>query len=158
VSKDTTIILAAYHEMTAAEADWDALEAVAKEGLYVADAALVTKDVEGNPQILERQSHHGWGKGAIAGAVVGVLFPPALIGSAIVGGVAGAGVARLNRSLGRDKVKDLGEVLDVGEIALVAVVDTASLESFTKSLVKAAVVRTAATGLPEEELRQALAA
>jgi hypothetical protein len=55
-------------------------------------------------------------------------------------------------------VKDLGEVLDLGEIALVAVVDTASLESFTKSLVKAAVVHTAATGLPEEELRQALAA
>jgi hypothetical protein len=81
---------------------------VAKEGLYVADAALVTKDAEGNPKTLERQSHHGWGKGAVAGAVVGVLFPPSLIGGAIAGGLAGGGVARLTRSLGRGRVKKPG--------------------------------------------------
>jgi uncharacterized membrane protein len=152
--KDTTVIVAAYRDLPTAEADWTALEAVAKEGLYVADAAVVTKDADGDPKILERQSHHGWGKGAVAGLVVGVLFPPALIGGAIAGGVAGGAVAKVSRSLGRGKVKDLGEVLDKGEIALVAVVDTASLVAFENSLARALDVRSEDTGLTDDDLKE----
>ena len=153
--KNTTVIVAAYRDLPTAEADWNDLETVAKEGLYVADAALVTKDAEGNPKTLERQSHHGWGKGAVAGAVVGVLFPPSLIGGAIVGGLAGGGVARLNRSLGRGKVKDLGEALDRGEIALIAVVDTDSLAAFERSLTRAVHVHSEETGLTDDDLKEA---
>ena len=153
--KNTTVIVAAYRDLPTAEADWNALETVAKEGLYVADAAVVTKDADGDPKILERQSHHGWGKGAVAGAVVGVLFPPALIGSAIAGGVAGAAVGKVSRSLGRGKVKDLGDVLDKGEIALVAVVDTGSLVAFENSLAKAIEVRSEAMGLTDDDLKEA---
>ena len=153
--KNTTVILAAYTDLPTAEVDWTAFETVAKEGLYVADAAIVTKDSDGNPKILERQSHHGWGKGAVAGAVVGVLFPPAVIGGAIAGGLAGGAVAKFSRSLGRGKVKDLGEVLDKGEIALVAVVDTASLEAFVNSLARALDVHSEATGLTDDELKEA---
>jgi uncharacterized membrane protein len=126
---------------------------VAKEGLYVADAALVTKDAEGKPKTLQRESHHGWGKGAVAGAVVGVLFPPSLIGGAIVVGLAGGGVARLTRSLGRGRVKTLGEPLDKGEIALVAVVDTASLDAFKTSLTRAVEMHSEETGLTDDDLR-----
>ena len=157
-TKNTTVLVAAYEDLPTAEADWNDLERAAKEGLHVADAALVTKDAEGNPKILERQSHHGWGKGAVAGAVVGILFPPSLIGGAILGGLAGGGVARLTRSLGRGKVKDLGEVLDKGEVALVAVVDTASLASFEQALARALDVHSAETGLSDEELKQAATA
>jgi uncharacterized membrane protein len=153
--KDTTVIVAAYRDLPTAEADWNDLETAAKEGLYVSDAALVTKDAEGNPKILERQSHHGWGKGAVAGAVVGILFPPSLIGGAIVGGLAGGGVARLTRSLGRGKIKDLGEVLDKGEVALIAVVDTASLVAFEKALARALDIHSAETGLADDDLKQA---
>jgi uncharacterized membrane protein len=152
VSKDTTVIVAAYRDLPTAEADWNDLESVAKKGLYVADAALVTKDAEGYPKTLERQSHHGWGKGAVAGAVVGVLFPPSLIGGAIVGGLAGGGVAGLTRSLGRGKVKDLGEALDKGEIALVAVVDTGSLADFASSLTRAVEMHSEDTGLTADDL------
>jgi uncharacterized membrane protein len=130
---------------------------VARDGgqgrLYAADAALVTKDAEGNPKTLERQSHHGWGKGPVAGAVVGVLFPPSLIGGAIVVGLAGGGVARLTRSLGRGRVKTLGEPLDKGEIALVAVVDTASLDAFKTSLTRAVEMHSEETGLTDDDLR-----
>ena len=153
--KNTTVIVAAYTDLPTAEADWAALETVAKEGLYVADAAVVTKDADGNPKILERQSHHGWGKGAVVGVVVGVLFPPSLIGGAIAGGIAGGAVAKVSRSLGRGKVKDLGEVLDKGEIALVAVVDTASLATFENALARALDVHSEETGLSDDDLRQA---
>ena len=41
---NTTVLVAAYRDLPTAEADWHDLETVAQEGLYVADAALVTKD------------------------------------------------------------------------------------------------------------------
>lgn len=153
--RDTTVLVAAYADLATAESDWSALEAVAKEGLYVADAALVAKDAEGSPEILERQSHHGWGKGAVVGAVLGVLFPPSLVASAIAGGVAGGAVAGLTRSLGRSKVKSLGEVLDKGEIALIAVVDTASIVTFERSLAKAVEYLSEESGLTDDDLREA---
>jgi uncharacterized membrane protein len=156
--RNTTVVVAAYRDLPTAEADWNALERLAKEGLYVSDAALVTKDAEGNPKTLERQSHHGWGKGAVAGAVVGVLFPPALIGATVAGGVAGGVTARLTRSLGRGKVHDLGEVLDRGEIALVTVVDTGSLVALKNALVKAVDVHSEDTGLTDDDLKQAATA
>ena len=67
--------------LEAAEADWAALESGAKSGEFkMADAALV-ENRNGESLILHRQSHHGWGEGAVVGAVVGILFPPHARGS-----------------------------------------------------------------------------
>jgi uncharacterized membrane protein len=119
--KNLSTTVAVYEDMDAAAADWEALEAAAQDGrVDLADAALVTHDEE-KVKAVDRQSHHGWGKGAVAGAVVGILFPPALVGSAVVGAAGGGVVARLNRSLDRGDIKDLGEVMDAGDIVIVAV-------------------------------------
>jgi uncharacterized membrane protein len=64
--------------------------------------------------------HGGWG-GAAAGAVVGMLFPPALIGSALVGGAIGAAGGHLWRGLSRSDVKELGDLIDAGQAALLVV-------------------------------------
>ena len=61
------------------------LHAAGAVGTY--DASVVTKDENGKVHVNkdETSTRHGaWG-GAAAGAVVGILFPPALIGSAVVG-------------------------------------------------------------------------
>ena len=105
----------------AAEADWAALEAAAEANEFkMADAALVANQ-NGEALILERQSHHGWGEGAVVGAVVGILFPPTIIGAAVVGAGGGALVARLKRALDHGKVKDLGEALRGGTRAIIVV-------------------------------------
>jgi uncharacterized membrane protein len=64
--------------------------------------------------------HGGWG-GAAAGAVVGMLFPPALIGSALVGGAIGAAGGHLWRGVSRSDVKELGDLIDAGQAALLVV-------------------------------------
>src|SRR5690349_20028551 len=117
--KNLSTTVAVYGDIGSAETDWGAIEAAANDNrIDLADAALVTRDEEGATTV-ERHSHHGWGKGAVAGSIVGILFPPALLSSAVVGAAGGAVVARLNRSLDRKDIKDLGEVLDSGTIALV---------------------------------------
>ena len=64
--------------------------------------------------------HGGWG-GAAAGAVVGLLFPPSIIGSALVGGAIGGVSGHLWRGMSRSDVKELGELIDAGEAALLVV-------------------------------------
>jgi hypothetical protein len=61
---DTDVVL--YDDLTRAEIDWAALQqAIAESGLEIADAALV-ENQQGEAMILQRQSHHGWGKGAVS--------------------------------------------------------------------------------------------
>ena len=104
---DTTV--AVYKDRSDADLDWTLLEdGVQEEQLDIADAALVENQA-GEAVILERHSRHGWGKGAVAGAVVGVLFPPSLIGMAAVGAGGGELVGRFHPVARSGKVKDLGD-------------------------------------------------
>jgi len=64
-----------------------------------------------------------WAKrGAIAGGVVGLIFPPSIIGSAIVGGAAGGiwGKVR-DKGFKDDDLKSIGESLPPGSSAIIAV-------------------------------------
>jgi uncharacterized membrane protein len=116
--------LAVYSDIVKAEADWKALEAAGKGNeIKIADAAFV-ENLDGEAKVLERQSHHGWGKGAIVGAVVGIVFPPSIIASAAVGAGAGSLMAAMMRRLGRGKVMELGTTFDSGTWAIIVAYPT----------------------------------
>ncbi len=86
------------------------------------DAAVVTKD-DGHVHVNkdEMATRHGaWG-GAAVGAAIGILFPPAVIGTAAVGAAVGGVGGHLWRGMSRADVKELGEVIDDGQAALVVV-------------------------------------
>jgi uncharacterized membrane protein len=142
--KHLSTTIAVYDDVAAAEGDWAEVEKYAGLGvLDLADAALVTRHDDAITP-LKRQSHRGWGKGAVAGAVVGILFPPAVLGSAVVGAAGGGIVATLNRSLDRHDLREMGEVMSQGTIAMVVLTstDTAGalagiLKQATRSLTKA---------------------
>lgn len=55
------------------------------------------------------------------GAVLGLVFPPSLIATAAVGGLAGGLVGHLWKGMSRKQMHDLGEQLDSGQAALVVV-------------------------------------
>jgi uncharacterized membrane protein len=145
---DTTV--AVYSKLAEAEMDWALLEDAAQAGqLEIADAALV-ENQGGEAVILHRNSHHGWGKGAVVGAVVGILFPPSLIGATAVGAGGGALIARMTRALGRGKVKDLGETLDSGAMAIIVVCPAASTNGVSNTLKGARTTTTVPSATVEE--------
>ena len=114
------------------------LHAAGAVGTY--DASVVTKDDDGKVHVNkdETSTRHGaWG-GAAVGAVVGILFPPSLIGSAIVGaGVGGIG-GHLWKGMSRSDVKEFGELIDTGEAALVIVGESTIEAALDKADLKAA--------------------
>ncbi len=103
------------------------------------DAAVVTKDDYGKVHVNkdEMATRHGaWG-GAAAGAAIGVLFPPSIIGTAIVGAAVGGISGHLWRGMSRADVKELGEVLDDGEAALVVVGESKVEQALDRAALKA---------------------
>jgi uncharacterized membrane protein len=103
------------------------------------DAAVVTKDDEGRVHVNkdEMATRHGaWG-GAAAGAAIGVLFPPAVIGTALVGAAVGGVTGHLWRGMSRADVKELGEVLDTGQAALVVVGESKVGQALDKAALRA---------------------
>jgi len=113
------------------------LHLVGAVGTY--DASVVTKDENGKVHVNkdETSTRHGaWG-GAAVGAVVGILFPPAVIGSAVVGAAVGGVGAHLWKGMSRSDVKEFGELIDTGEAALVIVGETTIEAALAKADLKA---------------------
>jgi uncharacterized membrane protein len=127
---DVFVFIGTYSTIEAAESDYEVVRALREAhaiGTY--DAAIVSKDAAGKVHVTKVEMaarHAGWG-GAVAGALVGLLFPPAIVGTALVGAAIGAAGGHLWKGMSRSDVKELGELIDTGAVALV-VVGTNALE------------------------------
>jgi uncharacterized membrane protein len=113
---------AVYNEIADAEADYEAvfdLHAAGAIGTF--DSAVIRKEADGKVRVTktEKPTQHGAWTGAAVGALVGVIFPPAVIGSAIVGAGAGGLAGHFTRGISRGDLKDLGEALDEGSAAVI---------------------------------------
>jgi uncharacterized membrane protein len=138
--KPVFVYAATYAERADAEADYDALldlHAAKLVGTY--DVALITKDQDGKVHVMkhEKPTQHGAWTGIAAGAVVGVLFPPSVLGAAVVGGVAGGVIGHVRRGMSRGDAKELGELLDEGQAALIVVGESRLEEQLDKALTRA---------------------
>jgi uncharacterized membrane protein len=134
------LFIGTYPNEVVARADYDVvkdLHAAGAVGTY--DAAVVTKDGHGKVHVNkdEMATRHGaWG-GAAVGAVVGILFPPAIIGSAIVGAAVGGVGGHLWRGMSRADVKEFGDIIDAGQAALVIVGESTIESAIEKAQLKA---------------------
>ena len=134
------IYIGTYPDAAAARADYDVvkdLHAAGAVGTY--DASVVTKDDAGKVHVNkdEMATRHGaWG-GAAVGAVVGILFPPAIIGTAVVGAAVGGVGGHLWRGMSRSDVKEFGELIDSGQAALVIVGESTIEQAIGKAALKA---------------------
>jgi uncharacterized membrane protein len=134
------VYIGTYPSEAAARDDYEIvkdLHAAGAVGTY--DASVVTKDEKGKVHVNkdETSTRHGaWG-GAAAGAVVGLLFPPALIGSALVGAAAGGVGGHLYKGMSRSDVKEFGEIIDAGQAALLVVGESTIEAAIEKADLKA---------------------
>jgi uncharacterized membrane protein len=134
------VSIAAYAGEADAQADYEVLRELHDAGVVgTYDAALVTKDADGRVHVHkhEKPTQHGAWTGLGVGALVGILFPPSIIGTAIVGGAAGGVAGHLWHGMSRGDVKDLGETLDAGEAALVIVGRSKLEETLDRELKRA---------------------
>ena len=134
------VFLGVYSDPAIAREDLEVvrdLHATGVIGTY--DAAVAVKDADGSVHVdkWEKPTQHGawWGIGA--GAVVGILFPPALLGAAAVGGVTGGLIGHFHGGMSRKDVKVLGEMLDAGEACLIVIGKDKLEETLQKANLKA---------------------
>ncbi|HSZ35466.1 MAG TPA: DUF1269 domain-containing protein [Acidimicrobiales bacterium] len=134
------IFIGTYASEVDARADYEVvkeLHAAGAVGTY--DAAVVSKDYLGKVHVNKDETatrHGAWG-GAAAGALVGILFPPSIIGSALVGAAIGGVSGHLWKGMSRADVKEFGDVIDAGEAALVIVGESTVQAAIEKAGLKA---------------------
>jgi uncharacterized membrane protein len=131
---------AVYADRADAEADYDMLlDAHSADLVGSYDVALMYKDDEGKVHVSkhEKPTQHGAWTGAAVGALVGIVFPPAVLGAAVVGAAAGGGIGHALGGMSRKDAKDLGEQLDDGQAALIVIGQSRVQEQLDKALTRA---------------------
>ena len=114
-----------YDSVEDAKADLEELKELHREhvvGTY--DAAVVTKNEEGKVKIvdkIEKPTQHGGWAGLAVGAALGLIFPPSMLVTGLLGAGAGALIGHLEGGMSRSDLKEVGEMLEESEAALIVV-------------------------------------
>jgi uncharacterized membrane protein len=114
-----------YDSVEDAKADLEELKELHREhvvGTY--DAAVITKNEEGKVKIvdkIEKPTQHGGWAGLAVGAALGLIFPPGVLVTGLLGAGAGALIGHLRGGMSRSDLEEVGEVLERSEAALIVV-------------------------------------
>jgi uncharacterized membrane protein len=136
----TFIYIATYPSEGSARQDYQAVKSLHSGGLVGSyDAAVITKDASGkvHENKDETATRHGAWWGVAAGAAVGVLFPPAILGAAAAGGVIGGVSGHLARGMSRSRAKELGDFIDPGQAGLVVIGETTIADAVKDAVTQA---------------------
>jgi uncharacterized membrane protein len=138
------LYIAAYNDPDSARGDFDALKELVRAGaIFVDVAVLVRRDDDGKLTVAENAHEVAGGTmvGAAAGLLIGLIFPPAVIASAVVGGAAGAGLGGLLSHHRETEIKkDIEDVLPPGSSGIVTVFDITWKPKVDEALAKASKV------------------
>jgi len=130
-----------YGDVEDAKADFAAIKEAHREkwiGTY--DAALFEKTADGKVKVLDTdatQRAHGAEIGAVAGVVLGLIFPPSILVSGAVGAGVGAAAGNLAKGFMSGDIKKVAEGLEPGEAGIILVA-AATFEEGAEKLMKRA--------------------
>ncbi|MDN4597197.1 DUF1269 domain-containing protein [Leifsonia virtsii] len=129
---DTDIAMEAYEELKKVEDG----ATVKIDGVVV-----VRRDTDGKLEVQKATDHstrEGLAWGAVGGAVLGVLFPPSIIGSALVVGAGGGIFGKLReRHHKKELAKELEDAIEPGHSGIIALVSNPGEIKIRKALEKA---------------------
>jgi uncharacterized membrane protein len=128
-----------YESVDDAKADLKVLKELHREHVVgTFDAAVITKDEKDKVKIVdktEKPTQHGGWAGLAVGAAIGVIFPPSILVTGLAG--AGAMIGHLHGGMSRSDLKEIGEMLDESDAALI-VVGEATIERAVEEQTKRA--------------------
>ena len=104
----------------------------------------------------ETSRAHGAVGGAIAGAVIGVIFPPSLLVMAAGGGAVGAVIGHVAKGMPRGDIKEIGDMLDEGEAGIIFVGEATVEAGVDKLMKKATKVMKKEIQAEADEMKKAL--
>ena len=118
------VLVAAYSDLETAREDFWDLERSLKHGLEVRGAALVSKNLDGEPEVVEAANKHGRvgiGMGAGIGALFGLFAPP--LGLSLLAGAAAGGLLAsfAEHELRTGLRHEIGEALEAGTAVIIVV-------------------------------------
>jgi uncharacterized membrane protein len=135
------LYIAAYADPTAAQADWAAIKQLAKDDVIKVDGLiLVSRRADGKIHVDDdfHETRKGATWGAVGGAVIGLIFPPALLASAAVGAGIGAGAGALVSHGRKEEIKaDVDDTLPLDSSGIVAIFEEQWADDIDKALSKA---------------------
>ncbi|MDW5596263.1 DUF1269 domain-containing protein [Conexibacter stalactiti] len=135
--KPVFLYAAVYDDIATAESDYEAVfELHAAGAIGTFDSAVIRKDENGKVRVTktEKPTQHGAWTGAGVGALVGLVFPPAVLGSAIVGAGAGGLAGHFSRGIPRHDLKELGEQLENATAAVIVIGESKLGEQFEQAV------------------------
>jgi uncharacterized membrane protein len=139
-SGGTFVLVATYPDEATAREDYQVVKDAHAAGLVGSyDAAVVTKDASGkvHENKDETATRHGAWWGVAAGAALGVIFPPSVLGAAAVGGAVGGVSGHLARGMSRSDAKQLGDFIDPGQAGLVIVGESKVEDAIKRDVTRA---------------------
>ena len=138
--KKMFLYVGAYPDEQSAEADYRALIDLHKEGWVGSyDVGIVVKDNEGKMNVTRHTDSTGKGtrRGLAVGVLLGIVFPPSILASGLIGAGSGALIGRNFNEISKKDLQELGEYIKANEAALV-VIGESKVEEMIKKSVKSA--------------------
>jgi uncharacterized membrane protein len=138
-SSTIELFIASYSGEDAAGTSLKDFQAAERAGaIELIDAAVIVHTADGKVEFKETADPSGkkWAKrGAIAGGVVGLIFPPSIIVSAAVGGGAGGIWGKIRDKGFKDEdLRELGESLPPGSSAIIVIAEDRMIEQLERGL------------------------
>jgi uncharacterized membrane protein len=139
------LYIAAYADPDAARGDWDTIKQLAKDDTIKVDGlVLVSRRADGKIHVDDdfHETRKGAEWGAVGGAVIGLIFPPALLASAAVGAGIGLGAGALVSHSKKEEIKeDVDDTLPLNSSGIVAIFEEQWEADIDKALSSASNVK-----------------
>ena len=146
VQGNSAIIVAQFADMDTATIAYEALrDAEAKRAIDIDGVLVVNADYQGKIHVQKMTDHttrNGFLWGAVAGVVIGIIFPPSILASAATVGIAGAIAGKAGNLMKRGAVaSELADVIKPGTSGIVALVSITAIDAVKETIPQATEVK-----------------
>ena len=142
-----TVMVAVYDNEIDASLALATLERMEKdEAIEIQDAAVLVKEGSSDKlkikETAELTPKKGAVKGVVAGGIIGVIFPPAVLAMGVIGAAAGAALGHFtDQGFKNNLLQEMGKGIPSGGSALVVVVEEAWVEELTNYIKRSGTVK-----------------